>query len=370
MKSRKYHINNSTINVVFGNIIGSKAEVIVSSDDTDISMGGGVSMAIRNSGGDIVMKDAQKKLPTQLGEVIVSTSGALQYQKFIFHCITISYSNQHGLNDIRLSSSMDIQTYIIQHAVDKCFNLIHTLDIDSIAFPCIGAGMAHFPMQKVAKVMAQAISSNLYKTQKQIEVELYLYDRYNKLNEIDYIDFFENFAINSAIVKQCNIIELNSLTTEENISITMNNSMNIPQKADMNHKVFISYSRKDSEKVNYIKENILDKYSIKYWLDRDGIYSGENYKEVIVDAIDSSLVILFFSSDNSNQSIHVIRELEYAIKQKKTIIPILLDDAQYAKSIRLDLSNIDHIDIRDNSSVEKKLLISLDYSLGIKSKIK
>jgi hypothetical protein len=150
----------------------------------------------------------------------------------------------------------------------------------------------------------------------------------------------------------------------------MNNSMNIPQKADMNHKVFISYSRKDSEKVNYIKENILDKYSIKYWLDRDGIYSGENYKEVIVDAIDSSLVILFFSSDNSNQSIHVIRELEYAIKQKKTIIPILLDDAQYAKSIRLDLSNIDHIDIRDNFSVEKKLLISLDYSIGIKSKIK
>ncbi len=45
-QSKEYHINNSTIKIVFGNILNSQAEVIVSSDDCNITMGGGVSWAI------------------------------------------------------------------------------------------------------------------------------------------------------------------------------------------------------------------------------------------------------------------------------------------------------------------------------------
>lgn len=63
MNTRKYHYNNSTMTIVFGNILDSKAEVIVSSDDTGISMAGGISGAIRKAGGDIIREDAQKKLP-------------------------------------------------------------------------------------------------------------------------------------------------------------------------------------------------------------------------------------------------------------------------------------------------------------------
>ena len=367
MKSREYQFNNSKVTVKFGDITKSKAEVIVSSDDTDISMGGGVSMAILKSGGESILKDAQKKLPTQLGNVVVSTSGNLQFQKFIFHCITISYDSHDKYNRITQDDSIDLQTYIIQRSVNKCFSLIHALELNSIAFPCIGAGVANFPMQKVAKVMAETISSNLRKTQKQIEVELYLYDRFNTMNEIDYIDFFENFAINSAFAKQDNIDDSKSLVIDD---ILLDNGDHIkrPQKSEMDHQVFISYARKDAEKVNIVK-NFLDKNSIKYWIDKDEIHSGENFKDVIIDAIDTAQVILFFSSVNSNKSENVKRELANAARQNKIVIPLLLDDARFANSIQYDFPDVDQIDMKDIASGVKKLLKSLNFHFSPKTHI-
>lgn len=75
MEPRKYQFNNSTLTIVFGDILTSKAEVIVSSDDTGISMGGGISGCIRKTGGESIREDAQKKLPAQLGQ---SKYGILQ----------------------------------------------------------------------------------------------------------------------------------------------------------------------------------------------------------------------------------------------------------------------------------------------------
>ncbi|MDD6606686.1 MAG: hypothetical protein PUF00_02825 [Paraprevotella sp.] len=41
MESRAYKFNESTLTVKFGNIIETRAEVIVSSDDCYVTMGGG-----------------------------------------------------------------------------------------------------------------------------------------------------------------------------------------------------------------------------------------------------------------------------------------------------------------------------------------
>ncbi len=81
MESRKYRFNNSVLTVIFGDIMTSKAEVIVSSDDTGITMGGGISGCIRRMGGECIRTDAQKMLPAKLGDVVVSTAGELELQK-------------------------------------------------------------------------------------------------------------------------------------------------------------------------------------------------------------------------------------------------------------------------------------------------
>lgn len=359
MKPRKYRFNNSTLTIVFGDITQSKSEVLVSSDDTGISMDGGVSRSILMKGGEFIKLDAQKKLPAQLGDVVVSTSGLLTYQKYIFHCLTLSKKLSTSEVDSKDGVS-DMQKYILQHSIDKCFKLLHALDINSIAFPCIGAGAAHFPITKVAEIMADTISENLYKTNKQFEIELYLYDQCDVSGEMDYIDIFEHFAIQSALTQQRSVYENKSLFSEEELSCV--GDVVLPQEGKNDHQIFISYSRKDKEKVDKILE-VLDNNSFGYWIDRNGIYSGENYKEFIVDAIDTSKVVIFVSSVNSNSSINVIRELGYAVKQNKTIIPILLDDAQYAKSIRLDIADIDQIEFDNIATDKSKLITSLKYIL-------
>ena len=354
MTPRVYHFNNSTVTIYFGNIMDSTAEVIVSSDDTSISMGGGLSRCILNSGGDIIQIDAQKKLPTTIGDVIVSTSGSLIHQKYIFHALTISCKS--GIREF--CNCDEISTYVLQRSVNKCFRLIHALDINSIAFPCIGNGSAKFALSKVAENMAEAISTNLCNTQKQINVELYLYDRYQEKSEIDYIDIFEQFAMHSALAK------LNSIIKPTTTPQYPTSEYNKTSTAKMEHDVFISYSRLDNNYVDSIQE-VLAKNNIKYWIDIDGIYSGENWKEAVVDAIDYAKVIIFISSEHSNSSPSVIRELSYAVKQGKTIIPIMVDDTPFAKSIKLDISDIDHITFDSINDDKSKFIPSIAYALNI-----
>jgi hypothetical protein len=111
----------------------------------------------------------------------------------------------------------------------------------------------------------------------------------------------------------------------------------------MNHDVFISYSRKDSEIVNQICA-LLKENDIKFWIDKDGIYSGGRFKEVIVDAIETTKVVLFVSSENSNRSPNVVKEINIAALNDKIIVPLKLDEASYDQSISYDISSIDHIE--------------------------
>lgn len=369
MEPRKYHYNNSTLTIIFGNILNSKAEVIVSSDDTAISMGGGISGSVLKAGGDYLRTDAQKKLPAQVGDVIVSTSGELEHQKYIFHCLTIDHEHKYEVYNGSLCYSEDLNIYILRHSVDKCFRLMQALDLNSIAFPCIGAGLAHIPLKTVAEIMSDAISANLCMTQKPLEVELYLYQRTDfrdsklPMTEMDYIDMFENFAIKAALYRHG--VEMEAGNHREETK-TIAEAIHIPHREEMNHLVFLSYSRKDAKEVEAIK-SILDKNNVISWIDKEGIFSGENYKEVIVDAIETAKAVIFVSSANSNSSINVKRELGYAVKQRKTIIPILLDDTPYAKSIRLDISDIHQIEFRDDSHFEKELITSIIYATGIQA---
>lgn len=198
-QQKEYRINNSTVKIIFGNILDSHAEVIVSSDDCYITMGGGVSMAIRQKEGtDTIRFDVKKKVPADIGDVVVSTAGTLP-QKNIFHVITIGYN---GLNHANLSEGIskdDVHKYIIGHSIDKCFLLLHAMDMTSIAFPQIGAGVAGIPFKKVAEVMAEAISRNLRKTNKSFNVEIYLYDRFEKMEPWDFLPMFEQFSAQEAI---------------------------------------------------------------------------------------------------------------------------------------------------------------------------
>lgn len=180
--SRSYTFGKSRISVIFGDITTSSSQAIVSSDDYYITMGGGVSGAILDAGGQEIMIDAAKKVPAKLGDVIVTTAGRLKAQ-YVFHAITIE------------QFSDDAQpAAIVRRCVERCFDLLGALGLHSIAFPAIGAGVARFSYEDVAVEMAAVITERLSRSDQATEVTLYLLDRFGRMQPIDFIQFFEEFA--------------------------------------------------------------------------------------------------------------------------------------------------------------------------------
>lgn len=341
---KEYRINNSTIKIVFGNILDSQSEVIVNSCGSKMSMGGGISKAIRETGGEIIREDAQRKLPVNLGDAIVTTAGNLR-QKYLFHCITIDKTLDHS-NTPEQVSEEDIHQYIVGHSIDKSFQLLHVMELSSIAFPSIGAGGAGIPFNKVAKVMAETISRNLRKTNKSLCVEIYLYDRYKMMDTWDFLPMFEQFSAQEMLSRLLREQVTDSLTVESAPPIKNEKDATLA----FDKEVFISYSRKDSDVVKLLYER-LEKSGVKCWLDIDGMYSGVSFKKVIVDAIKQAKLVMFMSSENSNKSRNVVSEVSVAVEHNKKILPIKLDVSPYAESIEYDLVNHDYV-IYDHNHIE------------------
>lgn len=90
-------------------------------------------------------------------------------------------------------------------------------------------------------------------------------------------------------------------------------------------KVFISYSRADSAVVFPFVEKLQKEVGDVFWMDLNGIESGDQFVDIIIDAIDNAEIVLFMHSKNFLKSEWVKKEIQYAQGKKKKIIPILAD---------------------------------------------
>jgi hypothetical protein len=111
----------------------------------------------------------------------------------------------------------------------------------------------------------------------------------------------------------------------------------------MAYDLFVSYSRKDKELVHEFVMQLKHK-GFSVWIDWSGIKSGDKFKAEIVQAIEESNVVLFFSSASSNASDWVQKEISIATNRHKTIIPVKIDNSAYDKNIEVDLTLLDFVD--------------------------
>lgn len=123
------------------------------------------------------------------------------------------------------------------------------------------------------------------------------------------------------------------------------------------YDVFISYSRRDyvDESYNVIPgnaiaeiQNVFDENGITYWFDKDGIYSGQEFIEIITGAIAESKMLIFISSKHSNESMWTAGEIFEALDGEKAIIPVKIDNCQYNKKFKLLIRPLDYIDYQEN----------------------
>ena len=340
-QQRIYHFNNAELIIKFGDIVEADTDVIVNSDDYQLPMADGLSGYLLKKGGVDIRKDAAKKQDAELGDVVVTTAGDLPH-KFIFHCVTVSPDShfKQVAEDRQVEMRSDMEEYVIRHAITKCFRLLSAMDLESIAIPCIGVRRAGFSFERVGKIMAEVISDFLMKTNKYYRVELCLLDIPEQFGMMDYIGFFEQFALCVPTKFDAHSFVGTPLrkTVDETVS-------------QPGFDVFISYSHQDRDIAEQICQ-LLDQYGISYWIDREGVRHGDDFKEDIFDAIVSSKILLFISSVNSNKSRNTVKEVGLAEKSNKVILPVRIDDSPYNKSLEYDLCNRHWIQLKDAGSME------------------
>jgi O-acetyl-ADP-ribose deacetylase (regulator of RNase III) len=266
---RTYEFGRSRLNLEFGDLTSSHAEVLVSSDDSRLTMTGGVSAAIRAAGGEAIALDAAKRIPAEVGDVIVTSAGALSAY-YVFHAITL------GQEQV---PHEEMLTRVTRRAME----LLDLLGVDSIAFPAIGAGTAGIPYDDVATHMARLIADSLESRQTPVEVTIYLFDRYGRMEAFDFLPFFERFA------QRAPRVAAHELPTGA-----------APRPEPTPDTVFISYAHRDAEWVGRLQtmlKPLVRTSGITIW-DDGAIRAGTNYRDEIAAALESARVAILLVSPN------------------------------------------------------------------------
>lgn len=134
----------------------------------------------------------------------------------------------------------------------------------------------------------------------------------------------------------------------------------------MKSDVFISYSSKEYETANIVRQT-LKSNKIKCWMAPESIPAGSNYSREIPKGIRESQIFLLILSSSSQDSIWVSREIDQALNERKIIIPFQIEDFKLNDSFNFYLSQVQRItaftQLQDslNKLVEKiKAIINIE----------
>ena len=119
--------------------------------------------------------------------------------------------------------------------------------------------------------------------------------------------------------------------------------------------IFVSYSRADIDIVRKLVDDIHVKTNARCWVDWNGIESGDQFVDVIINAIDKVNTVLFILSDNSMSSEFARREIDYARNTGKKIVPVVVDGGKLRGWFLFFFGSVDYIDIKVPMQYDKLL---------------
>jgi hypothetical protein len=131
------------------------------------------------------------------------------------------------------------------------------------------------------------------------------------------------------------------------------------QRWDIMEKIFISYSRKDTDFVRKLAGD-LESAGYDVWWDITDLRGGDDWVRVIPEAIKSSQYFIVVLTPNSIESDWVRKEYTQALTLRKKIIPIMLVQC----SVPFALNTINFVNFSDGEYVDNfaKLLSPLGYT--------
>lgn len=113
-----------------------------------------------------------------------------------------------------------------------------------------------------------------------------------------------------------------------------------------NKEVFISHSSNDRQ-IAIALCNYLESRNINCWMAPRNISVGKDYAQSIMEAIESSAIMILILSDAANNSKHVRNEIERAFNHQLVIMPFRVENIMPGRSLEYFLSATHWLDAFD-----------------------
>jgi O-acetyl-ADP-ribose deacetylase (regulator of RNase III) len=133
--------------IIAGDLVEQEVDAIVNAANNELVLGGGVAGAIRSRGGPAIQEECDAHGPVKVGDAALTSAGELR-ARHVIHAASMALGGRTTADSLRSS-------------MDEVFRLAHEHRVKTIAIPAVGTGIAGFPMDECATVMAHSLSHAL-----------------------------------------------------------------------------------------------------------------------------------------------------------------------------------------------------------------
>ncbi|HEX9095286.1 MAG TPA: macro domain-containing protein [Candidatus Dormibacteraeota bacterium] len=132
-----------TVEVLQGDLTEQDVDAIVNAANNDLILGGGVAGAIARRGGEAIQAECRAIGPIEVGGAAITTGGHLK-ARFVIHAASMRLGGRTSAESLRRSTRRSLE-------------LASERGLRSIAFPAVGTGIAHFPLDDCARIMLEEV---------------------------------------------------------------------------------------------------------------------------------------------------------------------------------------------------------------------
>ena len=132
-----------TVDVMQGGLTEQDVDAIVNAANNDLILGGGVAGAIARAGGPAIQAECRAIGPIELGGAAITGGGQLK-ARFVVHAASMRLGERTSAENLRSSTRRSLE-------------IASERGLRSIAFPAVGTGIAHFPLDDCARVMLEEV---------------------------------------------------------------------------------------------------------------------------------------------------------------------------------------------------------------------
>lgn len=167
-----YKINETTINLIKGDITKIKNDAIVNAANNTLLGGGGVDGAIHKAGGPEILEQCKKIGGCPTGEARITVAGKLP-SKYVIHTVGPIYRG--GKNR---------EAELLYNAYYSSLKLAKEYNLKIIAFPSISTGAYGYPIYEASDIAIKSVIEFIKKEGHILEVNFVLFnDRDYKVYE-------------------------------------------------------------------------------------------------------------------------------------------------------------------------------------------